>query len=420
MKIYGDKNDPLSLRILIAAKYNDISIECPPFEVNVDNQKEEFFKKSPLGKIPVLETNEGYLFEANAIARYVARQGKNILYGNTPFEAGEIEQWIDFSANEIELPGSVWVFPILGYIPNNEIATQKAKVDIRKALEVLNKHLLKRTFLVGNRISLADIVTSMSLLRLYERVLDVGFRKQFINVNRWFLTCVNQPHFLSVLGHEVKLCEKMEVAPKSEIKQETMPKEKTSKEKTPKEKSKKEKEKKVEEELEEDLEDLEKKEKKKPNPLDSLPPSKFVLDKWKQTYSNSDTRSVAIPWFWENFDKEGWSIYFGNYKYNDECKQLFKTANLLGGFIQRLDKLRKYGFGSLCIFGDEPNLEISVCFLFRGQDIPAEMLECDDYEHYEWKKADTDDSKTKELINDFWAWDGNFNGKKFTQGKIFK
>lgn len=101
--------------------------------------------------------------------------------------------------------------------------------------------------------------------------------------------------------------------------------------------------------------------------------SKFVMDDWKRTYSNEDTRTKAIPWFWENYDAEGYSIWFGEYKYNDECKKTFMTANLLGGFIQRLDKLRKYGFGSLVIFGDEPNLSVTVCFLFRGKDIPAEV-----------------------------------------------
>jgi len=350
-----------------------------------------------------LETNEGHIFEANAIARYVARQGANALYGSSPFEAGLVEQWIDFAANDIELPGNVWVFPILGFIPDNTIATQKAKGDVRKAIEVLQKHLLSRTFLVGERITLADIVVATSLVRLYEKVLDPSFRKSFTNVNRWFTTVVNQPNFRAVLP-EVKLADKMQVAPKVEAKKEEPKKEQPKKEQPKKEQPKKEAKK--EEEDEDDF--GEKEEKKKPNPLDSLPPSKFILDDWKRVYSNEDTRGKAIPWFWENYDSEGYSIYFGDYKYNDECKKTFMTANLLGGFVQRLDKLRKYGFGSLIIFGDEPSLEVSVCFLFRGKEIPPEMTECDDAEHYNWRKADTNDAATRELINDFWAWDGSF------------
>jgi len=415
MKLYGDKSDPLTLRILIAAKYNGIELEVPTFNVGVDNKSNDFLAKSPLGKVPLLETNEGHIFEANAIARYVARQGANVLYGSTPFDAGLVEQWIEFAATEVELPGNVWVFPILGFIPDNTIATQKAKGDVRKALEVLNKHLAPRTFLVGQRVTLADIVVASSLIRLYEKVLDPGFRKPFTNVNRWFTTVVNQPNFRAYVP-EVKLADKMQVAPKVAA-AEPAKKEETKKEQPKKEQPKKEKKK---EEEEEDFDFEEKAEKKKPNPLDSLPPSKFVMDDWKRVYSNEDTRGKAIPWFWENYDPEGYSVYFGDYKYNNECKKTFMTANLLGGFIQRLDKLRKYGFGSLIIFGDEPNLEITVCFLFRGKEIPAEMVECDDSEHYNWRKAETNDPATRELINDFWAWDGSFGGRKFNQGKIFK
>jgi len=207
----------------------------------------------------------------------------------------------------------------------------------------------------------------------------------------------------------------MQVAPKVEAKKEEPKKEQPKKEQP---KPKKEQPKKDEDEEDFDLE--EKEEKKKPNPLDSLPPSKMVLDDWKRVYSNEDTRGKAIPWLWEHYDPEGYSIYFGDYKYNDECKKTFMTANLLGGFVQRLDKLRKYGFGSLIIFGEEPNLSVSVCFLFRGKEIPAEMTECDDAEHYNWRKADTNDAATRELIGDFWAWDGSFGGRKFNQGKIFK
>jgi len=38
------------------------------------------------------------------------------------------------------------------------------------------------------------------------------------------------------------------------------------------------------------------------------------------------------------------------------------------------------------------------------------------------KKADLSDAATRELINDFWAWDGTFGGtnKKVDQGKVFK
>jgi elongation factor 1-gamma len=158
------------------------------------------------------------------------------------------------------------------------------------------------------------------------------------------------------------------------------------------------------------------------NPLDLLPPTTMVMDEWKRTYSNSDTRKEAIPWLWSNFDKTGYSIWLGEYKYNEELSKIFMTCNFVNGYIQRLERLRKYGFGSFVIFGEEGSLQIACMFIVRGQELPAEMLEAEDTELYSWKKLDSDDPATRELINDFLAWDGSFGGrqKAFNQGKIFK
>merc|ERR1712173_335230 len=76
------------------------------------------------------------------------------------------------------------------------------------ALKSLNDHGLTRTFLVGERLTLADIAVACTLLSLYKQVLDPAFRKPFVNVTRWFTTVVNQPNAKAVLG-QVNLCAKM-------------------------------------------------------------------------------------------------------------------------------------------------------------------------------------------------------------------
>jgi len=42
-----------------------------------------------------------------------------------------------------------------------------------------------------------------------------------------------------------------------------------------------------------------------------------------------------------------------------------------------------------------------------------------DYESYSWKKLDAKAPETKQLVHDYFAWEGDFGGKKFNQGKIF-
>lgn len=408
--IYSYPKNPRVYKALIAAKLNGVEVEYPPFEFGKDNKTKQFLKKNPQGKVPVLDTPDGPVWESNAIARYCARLNgdKANLFGKNAYEEALVNQWVDFVAGEIDLPAGVWIYPIMGFIPNNDQATRKAKADVRKALGTLNTHLEERTFLVGEQITLADIVVSCHLYWLYTMVLDKGFRKQFVHTNRWFQTCVNHPVFVSVVG-KTTLCEKMKVAPKA-----PQPAGKKQQQQKPQAKKAPAK----------PQQQAKPAPKKQANPLDLLPKSKLDLEEWKRVYSNaSDTKKDAMPWFWENYDQEGYSIWFSDYKYNDENAKMFMTSNLIGGFCQRLDRLRKYGFGNILIFGDEPKLEISGCWLFRGQDIPQEMKDCDDSEHYNWVKADVE--KQKSLIEDYWAWAGTFEGKpgstKFNdQGKVYK
>ena len=113
-------------------------------------------------------------------------------------------------------------------------------------------------------------------------------------------------------------------------------------------------------EVEEEEDDGEEKpEKKAKNPLDLLPPSKFNLFDFKTLYVNAPDKKEALKFFWENFDNEGYSIWFIKYiKAEGEGKVLFLTNNLMNGFLQRLDTFRKYAFGVHGVYGDEPNLEI--------------------------------------------------------------
>jgi len=365
---------------------------------------------NPLGKVPVLKTPDGPIFESHAILRYLAHKGKQNLLGKTAYEAALVDQWMEFASTQIEPPASTWLYPIWGLIPNNPAATNKAKGDIIRLLSVLNTHLSNRTFLVGERVSLADICVSINLFYPYTTVLDLGLRKKFTHTNRWFLTVLNQPEFKEYFP-EVVLCVKAAVAKEPEVKAETKPE--PAKEKPKAEKPKKE-------EKEDDFEDEEAKEPKVKSALELLPKSSMDLDEWKRTYSNSDTRPVALPWLWQHFDAEGYCWYFCEYKYNNELQKVFMTSNLIGGWFQRLDKLRKYGFGSVLIFGEEPNLAISGVWLFRGKEIPEEMKVCDDSELYNWSKLDLSNADDKKKIEDYLAWDGFSSGHFSGQGKVFK
>lgn len=93
------------------------------------------------------------------------------------------------------------------------------------------------------------------------------------------------------------------------------------------------------------------------------------MDAFKRCYSNEDTATKAIPYFWENFDKEGWSIWFSSYKYTEDLKRIFMTSNLVSGMFQRLDKLRKNAFASVLILGEDNDNCIEGVWVLRGQEL---------------------------------------------------
>ena len=55
------------------------------------------------------------------------------------------------------------------------------------------------------------------------------------------------------------------------------------------------------------------------------------MDDWKKCYSNEDTAAVAVPYFWKNFDKENYSIWYSEYKYPEDLKMIFMSCNLVSG-----------------------------------------------------------------------------------------
>ncbi|KAK1414682.1 hypothetical protein QVD17_30432 [Tagetes erecta] len=392
-------------KALIAAEYAGVEIKMAEnFEKFVSNKTPEFLKMNPIGKIPVLETPDGAIFESNAIARYVAHGSS--LFGSSKIEYGQIQQWIDFSTFEIDENLRGWFIPRLGYWNYIKSVEENCIAGLKRALDAVNIHLATHTFLVGDGVTLADIIMTCNLLLGYKLVMPKSFTSEYPHVERYFWTMVNLPNFSKIMG-EVKQTEatiplpssnKLDVKSQPGLKKEApKPTPEATEEDAPKPTTK--------------------------NPLDLLPPSKMVLDDWKKLYSNTKTNfhEVAIKGFWDMFDAEGYSLWFCNYKYNDENIVPFVTMNKVGGFLQRMDLARKYAFGKMLIIGNEPPFKVKGLWLFRGKEIPKFVMdECYDMELYEWTKVDLSDEAQKERVNQMIEDQEPFEGEALLDAKCFK
>jgi elongation factor 1-gamma len=422
-----------ALKVLIASGYSGVKVDVDSkFVFGETNKSDDFRKKFPVGKVPAYETKDGKtrISESDAIAYFVA---DDALRGKGDADRAQVLQWILFSQTELLPAICGWLFPSLSIMPFNKDQVAKAKYETERCLTSLNEYLSTRTYLVGESVTLADISAFTTLVDLYKNLLDAETKTPFVNVNRWFDTILNQTKVQEALkkySYQFSYCTTPVKFDPSKLKEVTGGSQQPAAKKDDKKDKKKEEKpkpapKKEEPEPAEEMDAAEAalaEEPKSKDPLDALPKGTFNMDDFKRFYSNNDV-DKSVPYFWEKFDPENYSIWVGEYNFNSELTKVFMSCNLISGMYQRLDKMRKNAFASACLFGEDNNSTISGLWVWRGQDL-AFTLSPDwqiDYEVYTWKKLDPNSPETKKMVQDYFSWEGtDKEGRKFNQGKIFK
>jgi hypothetical protein len=90
-----------------------------------------------------------------------------------------------------------------------------------------------------------------------------------------------------------------------------------------------------------------------------MPKGNFDMDDFKRFYSNND-EDKSIPYFWDKFDKENYSIWRCDYKYSDELALVFMSCNLIGGISFNI-------FNNYCQYMKQLALRLEQYFRLRKQ-----------------------------------------------------
>jgi len=414
-KLYSNSTNARTIAILAVAKANNVDLEIVETEP-AKGVPTEYLKINHLGKVPSFEGANGYILtEAIAIAIYITSQNeKTALLGKTKQDYASILRWMSYGNHEI-LPNLGGYFrPLIGRDPYNKKSIDDHLQQALKAIHVLEEHFLVNTFLVGERITLADLFVAGLMSRGFQFVLDAKWRSENPNTTRWYETVTNQPIYKAIVDKPIMIEERLKNTPPK--KEEQAKKQKEPKQAAPKAAPKP---KEVEEEEEEEKPAV-----KAKHPLESLPRAELVLDDWKRQYSNSDTRKVALPWFWEHYKPEEYSLWRIDYKYNEELTMTFMSANLITGLFTRLEASRKYLFGVASVYGTTNDSIIRGAFLVRGQDALKAFDVAPDWESYDFVKLDPSKPEDKKFLEDEWAADVpiEVKGKTYepADGKVFK
>lgn len=152
----------------------------------------EFLKINPNGRVPAFETDDICLFESLAINLYLARKHKSSLSPVTLEEDALMTQWSFWVVTEIEKP--------LFLAATNRVLFDEDKRsldELRIALEklarplaVLDQRLRGKSFLVGDRFTVADL--NVSAVMALARLASLDFSK-WPNVDRWLDDCLERP-----------------------------------------------------------------------------------------------------------------------------------------------------------------------------------------------------------------------------------
>ncbi len=176
-------------------------LEIPFERVEIDILKgetrtKEFLNKNSNGRIPVLEIEPGlFLAESNAILFYLS-EGTQYL-PTERLERAQVLQWLFFEqySHEPNIATSRFWISLLGRASEYQEELMKKRELGYAALEVMEKHLMNRSFFVGECYTIADIA-----LFAYTHVAhEGGFElTPFSAVRAWLERVKAQPKHITI------------------------------------------------------------------------------------------------------------------------------------------------------------------------------------------------------------------------------
>ncbi|AEP31223.1 glutathione S-transferase family protein [Brumicola nitratireducens] len=191
MKIYDTKTAPTPRRVRVFLAEKNIPMEYVQVDLQKgENLSKEMRAKNPVGKIPILELDDGTcISESDAICQYFeALQPEPYLFGETPLQKAQIAMWSRQVEFYLFMPIGMCFQHTTGYFkdrmnPIKEYGVE-AGINASKFLNVLNRQLEKSQFVAGDAFSIADITTMCSID--FGRVVDVRIKEEHTALQEWY------------------------------------------------------------------------------------------------------------------------------------------------------------------------------------------------------------------------------------------
>lgn len=134
-----------------------------------------YLAMNPNGRVPTLKDGDLILWESDAIVRYLcAKYSAGDLWPEDPAERAVADQWMSWGTTYL-LPDWIGLFWHLVRTPpekhNEKMIARLRKGGVRQ-FKLLDAHLEGRAYMAGDRLTIADFPTGMTLYRWYEMEIE--------------------------------------------------------------------------------------------------------------------------------------------------------------------------------------------------------------------------------------------------------
>ena len=172
------------------------------------NQSAEYLSKSPMGKVPALETEQGILTETNVILEYIEDTYPDIpLYPGNTFEKAKIRELVKMAELYLELPARRCHPEVFFGQTVNELTKKETKRALCKGIEGVARCAQFSPYLAGEQLTAADIVFLYSV-DLASVVADKSFGLDLLGMApgaKQLMTLLNQREDVMKIAEDRKI-----------------------------------------------------------------------------------------------------------------------------------------------------------------------------------------------------------------------
>ncbi len=196
LKIYGTSRSRAS-RVLWAAR--ELKVDFDLVEINPrdgGNKTADFLAINPNGRVPAIDDDGVKLFESIAINLYLAKKhgsdGAAALYPTAPADEAGVIQWSVWAINELEglLMTCMVERMFKPEADRNPALAADAEERLKRPLKVLDDQLARRSWLVGDHFTIADLNVASALGSAGMAGVALS---DFTHVVEWLGRCTSRP-----------------------------------------------------------------------------------------------------------------------------------------------------------------------------------------------------------------------------------